>query len=178
MRVLWDSGRVGRAGFRRHCGERVVASPMKTLRLVLAPTRNRRLNELLGLLMLVGAGLLLLSIVSYRPTDPSLNTASGFVGPHPVHNWAGIVGASISDLLLQVEGIAALWFPVLLAALGFSWMRSRPAGSMGAKLLGAGLIYDAAAPGQTSGSTGIGDAIVFEQAGAVLSLGADPGLAT
>jgi autotransporter-associated beta strand protein len=43
-------------------------------------------------------------------------------------------------------------------------------------LLGAGLIYDAAAPGQTSGSTGIGDAIVFEQAGAVLSLGADPGV--
>jgi len=41
-------------------------------------------------------------------------------------------------------------------------------------LLGAGLIYDAAAPGQTTGSTGIGDAIVFEQAGAVLSLGADP----
>ena len=43
-------------------------------------------------------------------------------------------------------------------------------------LLGAGLIYDAAAPGQTSGSTGIGDAIVFEQDGAVLSLGADPGV--
>lgn len=43
-------------------------------------------------------------------------------------------------------------------------------------LLGAGLIYDAAAPGQTSGATGIGEAIVFEQAGAVLSLGTDPGV--
>jgi S-DNA-T family DNA segregation ATPase FtsK/SpoIIIE len=113
---------------------------MKTLRFVVAPTRNRRLNELLGLLMLVAAALLLLSIVSYRPTDPCLNTAAAAVGPHPAQNWAGVVGATISDLLLQVEGVAALWFPILLGMLGFSWMRSRPAGSPGPKLVGAGLI--------------------------------------
>jgi S-DNA-T family DNA segregation ATPase FtsK/SpoIIIE len=113
---------------------------MKTLRFVVAPTRNRRLNELLGLLMLVGAGLLLLSIVSYHPTDPSLNTATGFAGPRTVHNWAGIVGSVISDLLLQVEGVTALWFPLLLGMLGISWMRSRPVGSPWAKFVGAGLI--------------------------------------
>jgi S-DNA-T family DNA segregation ATPase FtsK/SpoIIIE len=113
---------------------------MKSLGYVVAPTRSRRLNELLGLLMLVMAGLLLLSILSYRPSDPSLNTASGFAGPHAAHNWAGVVGATVSDLLLQVEGVAALWFPVLLAMLGISWMRSRPAGSPGAKVIGAGLI--------------------------------------
>ena len=113
---------------------------MKTLRFVIAPTRNRRLNELLGLLMLVAAALLLLSIVSYRATDPSLNTAAGFSGHRAVHNWAGLVGATISDLLLQVEGATALWLPVLLGMLGFSWMRSRPAGSPGAKLAGAVLI--------------------------------------
>jgi DNA segregation ATPase FtsK/SpoIIIE, S-DNA-T family len=113
---------------------------MKTLRFVVSPTRNRRLNELLGLLMLVASALLLLSIVSYRPTDPSLNTAAGFTGHRLVHNWAGVVGATISDLLLQVEGVTALWFPVLLGMLGFSWMRSRPAGSPGAKLVGAALI--------------------------------------
>ncbi len=113
---------------------------MKTLKFVVAPTRNRRLNELLGLLMLVAAILLLLSIVSYQPTDPSLNTAAAPTGPRVVHNWAGVVGATISDLLLQVEGVTALWFPVLLAILGFSWMRSRPAGSPGAKLVGAALI--------------------------------------
>ena len=113
---------------------------MKTLRFVVAPTRNRRLNELLGLLMLAAAVLLLLSIVSYRPTDPSLNTTTGFTGHHSVHNWAGVVGAAVSDLLLQVEGIMALWLPVLLGMLGFSWMRSRPAGSPGAKLVGAVLV--------------------------------------
>ena len=57
-----------------------------------------------------------------------------------MHNWAGVVGATISDLLLQVEGVTALWFPVLLGMLGFSWMRSRPAGSPGAKLVGGALI--------------------------------------
>ncbi len=113
---------------------------MKTLRFVVAPTRNRRLNELLGLLMLVAAALLLLSIISYRAADPSLNTAAAFTGHRAVHNWAGVVGATISDLLLQVEGVTALWFPVLLGMLGFSWMRSRPAGSPGAKLVGATLI--------------------------------------
>ena len=113
---------------------------MKTLRFVVAPTRNRRLNELLGLLMLVAAGLLLLSILSYHPTDPSLNTASGFTGPHAARNWAGVVGAMISDLLLQVEGVSALWFPVLLGMLGISWIRSMPAGSPGAKLIGAALV--------------------------------------
>jgi S-DNA-T family DNA segregation ATPase FtsK/SpoIIIE len=113
---------------------------MKPLRFVVAPTRNRRLNELLGLLMLVAAGLLLLSIVSYRPTDPSLNTAAGIGAPHAARNWAGIVGAILSDLLLQVEGVTTLWVPVLLGALGFSWLRSRPAGSPGAKLVGAVLV--------------------------------------
>ena len=113
---------------------------MKTLRFVTAPTRNRRLNELLGLLLLVAAGLLLLSLVSYHPTDPSLNTAAASGASHPARNWAGVVGAAISDLLLQAEGVVAFWVPVLLGALGVSWMRSRPAGSPLAKLIGAALV--------------------------------------
>jgi DNA segregation ATPase FtsK/SpoIIIE, S-DNA-T family len=131
---------VGRAGLSSSAVSVLLRLLMKTLRFVVAPTRNRRLNELFGLLMLVAAGLLFLSIISYRPTDPSLNTAAGFTAPHGAHNWAGIVGATASDLLLQVEGVTALWFPVLLGMLGFSWMRSRPAGSPGAKLIGAALI--------------------------------------
>ena len=91
---------------------------MKTLRFVVAPTRNRRLNELLGLLMLVAAALLLLSIVSYRPTDPRSTRRRALPAIAAVHNWAGVVGAAISDLLLQVEGVTALWFPVLLGMLG------------------------------------------------------------
>src|ERR1700757_2915387 len=54
---------------------------MKPLKLVTTPTRHRRLNELIGLLVLVAATLLLLALVSYRPTDPSLNTVGGYALP-------------------------------------------------------------------------------------------------
>src|SRR5277367_3587519 len=108
---------------------------MKPLKLVLTPTRNRRLNELVGLLVLVVAGLLLLALASYHSTDPSLNTVVGAAAARP-ENWIGIVGAYISDLLLQLEGAAAFCLPLLLAALGWTWMRSLPAGSPWAKAIG------------------------------------------
>jgi S-DNA-T family DNA segregation ATPase FtsK/SpoIIIE len=105
---------------------------MKPVRLVLTPTRNRRLNELIGLLVLACAVLLFLSLVSYRPTDPSLNT----VGSGPVRNWIGPAGAYLSDFILQIEGVSAFLVPMLLGALGWTWMRSRPASSPGWKLTG------------------------------------------
>jgi S-DNA-T family DNA segregation ATPase FtsK/SpoIIIE len=105
---------------------------MKPVRLVLTPTRNRRLNELIGLLVLASSALLFLSLVSYHPTDPSLNT----VGSAPVHNWIGPAGAYLSDFILQIEGVSAFLVPILIGALGWTWMLSRPAGSPGWKLTG------------------------------------------
>jgi DNA segregation ATPase FtsK/SpoIIIE, S-DNA-T family len=106
---------------------------MKPLVLALTPTRNRRLNEVTGMVLLVAASLLFLALASYHPTDPSFNTdAAG----HLVHNWTGLVGAFLGDLLLQLEGVAAFMIPVMLGALGWSWLRSRPAGSPAAKLSG------------------------------------------
>jgi DNA segregation ATPase FtsK/SpoIIIE, S-DNA-T family len=109
---------------------------MKPARLVLTPTRSRRLNELIGLLVLASAVLLFLSLVSYHPTDPSLNT----VGSGPVRNWIGPAGAWLSDILLQIEGASAFLLPILLGALGWTWMLSRPAGSPGSKAIGLALI--------------------------------------
>ncbi len=109
---------------------------MKPLKLVTTPTRNRRLNELIGLLVLVSAILLLLALISYRPTDPSFDTVGGFGNGRPAHNWTGLIGAWIADLLLQIEGLTAFCLPVLGGALGWTWLRSRPAGSPGAKLFG------------------------------------------
>jgi S-DNA-T family DNA segregation ATPase FtsK/SpoIIIE len=109
---------------------------MKTQRLVYSPTRSRRLNEMLGLVVLVAAGLLLLSLLSYTPSDPSFNTVGGSPGPHPAHNWTGLVGAYLSDLLLQSLGIAIIFLPVSLLRVGASWMRSRRVGSIRAKTAG------------------------------------------
>jgi S-DNA-T family DNA segregation ATPase FtsK/SpoIIIE len=102
---------------------------IKPIRIVLSPTRSRPLNVFLGLLMLLVATLLFLSLATYRATDPSLDTASGFAGPQAVHNWIGIFGALLSDLLLQWLGVTSFLLPIWAAGIGWTWMRSRPAGS-------------------------------------------------
>jgi S-DNA-T family DNA segregation ATPase FtsK/SpoIIIE len=100
---------------------------MKPQRLVYRPTRSRRLNEMLGLVVVVAAGLLLLAFATYTPSDPSFNTvaASG----HPAHNYAGLFGAYLSDALLQVLGVAVLFVPIVLLRIGISWIRSRAVGA-------------------------------------------------
>ena len=117
---------------------------MKPSRTLSSPTRNRRLNELIGLLVMAAALLLLLALVSYHPIDPSLDTARGLVhgteAPIPIHNWIGITGAYLSDFLLQVEGLASFLLPLMLGALGFAWMRSRGVDSTKSKIAGAILL--------------------------------------
>jgi S-DNA-T family DNA segregation ATPase FtsK/SpoIIIE len=105
---------------------------MKPLKIALTPTGNRRLNELVGVSLIATAGLLLLSLVSYRPADPSFNT----VGSAVAHNWAGILGATLSDLLFQFEGFAAFFLPLMLGFLGISWIRSRVIGAPRSKIIG------------------------------------------
>lgn len=112
---------------------------MKSLRLVSTPTRNRRLNEIIGLTVLVAAGLLLLAFASYTPTDPSFNTIGGYASGRPAHNWTGMIGAYLSDAVLQMIGAAAFFLPLVVGRLGLCWMRSRPAGSPKAKSIGLAL---------------------------------------
>jgi len=98
---------------------------MKPIRIVLSPTRSRPWNVFLGLVLLLASVLVLLSLATYHPADPSLNTATGM----PARNWAGLFGASLSDLLLQSLGITAFFLPLWLGGIGWTWMHSRPGGS-------------------------------------------------
>jgi S-DNA-T family DNA segregation ATPase FtsK/SpoIIIE len=102
---------------------------MKPISIVLSPTRSRPLNVFLGVLLLLVSLLLLLSLATWHASDPSLNTASGETGPHAVHNWIGLFGAWLSDLLLQSIGITAFFIPLWVGGLGWTWMHSRPGGS-------------------------------------------------
>ena len=106
---------------------------------VFTPGKSRRLNELIGFLMFVSAGLLFLALASYSPLDPSLNTASSLAQGR-AHNWIGQFGAIISDLLLQSLGVCVFLAPVAISLLGARWFRSREVPSPGAKSLGAAIL--------------------------------------
>ncbi len=114
---------------------------MKPLRQIATPTRHRRLNELLGVAVLVAAALLLLALTTYAPTDPSLNTVGGYAPsadgiPHPAHNWSGLAGAYLADALLQLLGVASFFLPLALARVGVCWLLARAAGSIVARSTG------------------------------------------
>jgi S-DNA-T family DNA segregation ATPase FtsK/SpoIIIE len=110
---------------------------MKYFSQIFAPTNNRRLNELIGFLLCVSGLMLFLSLASYSPLDPSLNSASVLTGSRAARNWVGLVGAVVSDLMLQGFGIGAFLVPVFFGALGSRWFRSRKVVSPVAKSLGA-----------------------------------------
>ena len=103
---------------------------------IFSPTKNRRLNELVGFLLCVSALLLFLALASYSPLDPSLNSASILTGSHAARNWVGILGAYLSDITLQFWGVGSFLLPVFMALLGARWFRSRTVQTPVAKTLG------------------------------------------
>src|SRR6202453_4576295 len=103
---------------------------------IFTPTKNRRLNELVGFLLCVSALLLFLALASCSPLDPSLNSASILTGSHAARNWIGILGAYLSDVVLQFWGVGSFLLPIFMVMLGARWFRSRPVQAPIAKTLG------------------------------------------
>ena len=111
---------------------------MNPIPINLSPTRSRALNVFLGMVLTLVSILLFLSLATYHPSDSSLDTASS-IPTSAVHNWIGLTGAYVSDIFLQAFGITAFLFPVWLGGLGWTWIRSRSAGSAVLRWLGAAL---------------------------------------
>ncbi len=109
---------------------------MKYFSWVFTPSKNRRLNELVGFLVFVSAVLLFLALASYSPLDPSMNTAAAPGVSHPAKNWIGLFGALLSDLWLQYLGIAVFFVPVGMVWMAGRWFKSREVASPGAKAIG------------------------------------------
>ncbi len=76
---------------------------------------RRRLRELVGVMLVFGALAILATLVSYRPSDPSFNTAT----TGPARNFLGVPGAFAADLLLQSFGAAAGLLALVPAAWGW-----------------------------------------------------------
>ncbi len=74
-------------------------------------------RELFALFLVFWAAFLLLSLVTYSPQDPTFNQVVS--SSHQLQNGAGLVGAYLGGLLVDMCGVAAYAFPLafVLAAL-------------------------------------------------------------
>ncbi len=93
-------------------GSMVNSMPIWRERLHLIGRRSGAIAAALGLLAITFA--IAFALVSYRPSDPSLNTAA----EGPVRNLLGTPGAWAADMLLTLFGPAigmALFLPILIA---------------------------------------------------------------
>jgi S-DNA-T family DNA segregation ATPase FtsK/SpoIIIE len=90
----------------------------------------------LGLVLALASILLFLSLVTYHPADPSIDTAADAALSPGVQNWIGLFGAGFSDLALQFLGLTAFLVPLWMGSLGWGWMRSRSRGTVWLRCLG------------------------------------------
>jgi S-DNA-T family DNA segregation ATPase FtsK/SpoIIIE len=78
-----------------------------------------RSGALIGAIAIgLATAFLFLALVSYSPSDPAFNTAAGSVD----HNWMGISGSYLSDLLLSLIGLpVVLFLPLMLVLANRLW---------------------------------------------------------
>ena len=77
---------------------------------------KRRFKEALGLFLVVIVTGLAIAIITYSPNDSSLNSS----GAENIDNYLGTLGAIISDLVLQIFGLASL-FPITVLGI-WGWI--------------------------------------------------------
>ncbi len=83
--------------------------------------RNTRRNEIISIALFALGVLLTLCMLSYKPNDPSWNSA----GQAETRNLIGAVGANVSTTLFQSVGLAAPLLPLLLFAAAWRRFRTR-----------------------------------------------------
>jgi S-DNA-T family DNA segregation ATPase FtsK/SpoIIIE len=98
----------------------------------------RRLSELIGFLLDVAGLLILFSLASYLPQDPSLHTST--LEGSTIHNWIGLVGAFGADLLYQALGWVAYLVPLALFVMGTRWLLGRPFEAPWTKAVGTAML--------------------------------------
>lgn len=87
-------------------------------------TRIQRLRrEIIALAWITLGIYLLLCLVSFDNSDPSFNNN---LSPEHIHNYGGIVGAHLADILYQLVGVPALLLPLVCFSLGWRLLRAHP----------------------------------------------------
>jgi S-DNA-T family DNA segregation ATPase FtsK/SpoIIIE len=101
-----------------------------------------RTNEVLAVILIAFSVLLILSLVTYDPKDPSWNS----VGPQQrLSNLIGIFGAYLADFLFSMFGLASLAIPVLMIVIAVRIFFAEEIGIPVKKAIGATLLLTATA---------------------------------
>ncbi len=82
--------------------------------------KSRLNREFLAVLVSISALLIIISLLSYAPRDPSLNTSARAI---ETQNRVGIVGAYLADILLQGLGFASYLLPIFLCIVAYQMFR-------------------------------------------------------
>ncbi|MEW6211574.1 MAG: DNA translocase FtsK [Acidobacteriota bacterium] len=94
-------------------------------------------NDVVAVLLIAVAALLLLALFTYDPKDPSWNSVSSKTEPS---NLIGVVGAYVSDLFLQLFGLASFIIPPLIVYIAVKVFYSRGARIPALKFAGSTLL--------------------------------------
>ena len=81
------------------------------------------IRDFLGIAILAFSLFTIVSLATYSPADPSTNTS--FSEQTTVTNSGGLVGAYISDGLVQLFGSGAFFFPLITLILGWAFVRGK-----------------------------------------------------
>jgi S-DNA-T family DNA segregation ATPase FtsK/SpoIIIE len=80
-------------------------------------------KEIIGIFLFFLVVLTLISLLSYSPADPSINTATS--SGH-IHNFFGLLGAHLAGILIGPFGLGAFWIPILLFLTSIHFFRGHP----------------------------------------------------
>ena len=85
---------------------------------------SKRVKEIYAVLFLALGVLLLLSMLSYHPEDPSFNRYLS--EPIPPHNLIGVWGSYSADAIFQLLGLAAFLLPLFLFVIAAKFIQHHP----------------------------------------------------
>ncbi|MBW2568856.1 MAG: DNA translocase FtsK 4TM domain-containing protein [Deltaproteobacteria bacterium] len=80
-------------------------------------------KEIIGILLFFLVIFVLGSLLSYSPTDPSINNAKAISN---IHNLFGVSGAHIAGILTGLFGLGSFWIPVLLLFSSIHFLGNHP----------------------------------------------------
>jgi S-DNA-T family DNA segregation ATPase FtsK/SpoIIIE len=101
-------------------------------------TFSRRISEFLGVALFALTLIWLISLVTHEPSDPVWFFTTG--AGHPPVNFAGRVGAFLSELSFQLFGYAAFLIPAVLGVAGWHYFWCQSPDAPYTKLTGIGLM--------------------------------------